>query len=72
MQRMISSGADWILEFDAEVDNECEGNAISDVAEEKRGTSLQITMGSQMRDKAVLGDFPACGNPCMLSVRDFE
>jgi hypothetical protein len=59
-------GADGILELDAEVvDNECEGNAVIDVAEKTRSTSLQVTVGGQPRDKAV---FPACGNPYMLLV----
>ena len=52
-------GADGILELDAEVvDNECEGNAVIDVAEKTRGTSLQATVGSQTRDEAILGNFP--------------
>ncbi len=63
-------GADGILELYAEVvDNECEGNAVIDVAEKTRGTSLQVTVGSQTRDEAVLwAIFSACGNPYMLLV----
>ena len=51
-------GPGGILELDAEVvDNKGKGNAVADMAEEARGTNLQVTISSQTRDEVLLEDF---------------